>query len=330
MGNINGDIPDDAKVSVSLVRNSDSEIVRNVYATQKANKGGLYVDYPWITFYYDVGDTDMLRESLMPDIVYDPPKFETFKDQWRKLYYDDYNFTATVYGGEFTFDVNPNDENGNPHEELMPGEYTIVIAAETATGELLGSTDFAITIDVNEVKVMSRLFPADHLQNIIDIAAETGYTIYRDAFPGVFNETYFLVNYPDPLLNIRINRKWQFHEIIEYREGLCHFFIYNVDPTSTTWSVETGTIQMTKSIDDPERLICYYYDIGDVAVGDAVGSFIAFDYEDRLQLVRVDHLDEDSTENYLDVSSLSDVTSDFNVMDGVTVSPGEVMVLYMV
>jgi len=65
-------------------------------------------------------------------------------------------------------------------------------------------------------------------------------------------------------------------------------------------------------------------------VGDAVGSFIAFDYKDRLQLVRVDHLDEDSTENYLDVSSLSDVTSDFNVMDGVTVSPGEVMVLYMV
>ena len=87
---------------------------------------------------------------------------------------------------------------------------------------------------------------------------------------------------------------------------------------------------MTKSIDDPERLICYYYDIGDVAVGDAVGSFIAFDYKDRLQLVRVDHLDEDSTENYLDVSSLSDVTSDFNVMDGVTVSPGEVMALYMV
>lgn len=327
LGNIEGDLPDDAKVSVSLVRNSDSETVRTVYSTQKANKDGLYVNYPWITF-YTIGNAEMLRDSLMPDIVYDPPNFDTFKDQWRKLYYDDYNFTATLYGGDFTFDVNPNDENGKPFEVLTPGEYTIVISAETSTGERLGRTEFDITINVNEEKIMSRFSPQEHMDVVAEIANENGYTIYLDPFSGLFNVADFLVNFADPALNIRINRKWHYMEMIEYREGLVHFFIYNVDPTSTTWSVETGAIQETKSIDDPERLQCYYYDIGDITVGSVTGKFKQFVQDDRLQLTRVDYLDENSVENVLDVATLDEVTSDFDVMDGVAVSTGDVMALY--
>lgn len=104
LGAIDGDIPDGSLLTVTLYRTSDDHLMRQVYTDIKANKDGIYWQYPYIVL-YGTDDPEMVKDSLMPDLIYDPVDVSTFKQQWRKCYYDDYNYTAVFNGGRYTFDV---------------------------------------------------------------------------------------------------------------------------------------------------------------------------------------------------------------------------------
>jgi hypothetical protein len=323
LGQIIGDIPDDAVLTVQLIRNSDSMLMREVFTDIKANKDGIYWDYPLITL-YGTDDPLMVKDSLMPDLIYDPNNVGTFQEQWRKCYYDDYNYTATFNGGRYTYDVYPYDQWGHLYEPILEGEYTVVISAETSGGDLLGTSSFPLTIGYNPEKVMSRFSPPDHYSNIAAFALQHDYTLYTDPFAGLFDTVQFLVNYP-PGMEIWINRKWRIGDLIEYETGRVHFLIYDVATNSTTWAVELGVIQATRSVEDPARLVNYYYDIGDIAVGGRAGNFVPFPPDDRLQMVRVDYPLGPTTENYIVYSDLASVKSDFDLSDGVPVTTDSII-----
>jgi hypothetical protein len=325
IGTITGDIPSGSMFSVSLY-DGDGIRVRYVFTSEKANKSGLYVDYPLLT-YTGIDDPALLYDSMMPDLVYDPVDVNTFQDQWRKCYFDDYNFTAAFHGGEYMIDVNPYDENGNLYAPLASGEYTIIASLDTDSGENLGTASMAVTIGINADKAMTRFTPSDHGLKAINDALPKGYAVYIDPFPGLFTYQIGLVNIPDGL-DLRINRKWRYMDLLEYREGKVHFYIYNVTPSSTTWSVETGTIMETQDIEDPDRLECIYYDIGDLQVGSSEGYFSIFGAADYLQLTRGDFPLGTTEDNYLDMSDLEDMQSDFDFSDGILGYQGEVLSIY--
>ncbi|MDR0707270.1 MAG: hypothetical protein LBF60_05260 [Treponema sp.] len=326
IGNITGEIPNGAIFSVSLYRNSDSARVRHVFTGEKANKAGLYVDYPLLT-YTGINDPALLYDSMMPDLVYDPSDANTFQDQWRKCYFDDYNFTTVFHGGEYTIDVNPYDENDNLYTPLASGEYTIVASLDMDTGENLGIASMIVTIGVNTDKAMTRFTPSDHGLKAITDALSKDYAVYIDPFPGLFNYEIGLVNFPVGL-DLRINRKWRYMDILEYREGKVYFYIYNVTPSSTTWSVETGTIMETQDIEDQNRLECIYYDIGDLQVGLTESEFVVFAATDNLQLTRADFPSGTTADNYLVMSDLDDMQSDFDYTDGISGRQGEIVSFY--
>jgi hypothetical protein len=326
IGNITGEIPSGAIFSVSLYRNSDSTRVRHVFTGEKENKEGLYVDYPLLT-YTGINDPALLYDSMMPDLVYDPLDVNTFQDQWRKCYFDDYNFTAALHGGEYTVDVNPYDENNNLYEPLSSGEYTVIALLDDINGVNLGTDSLSITIGLNTDKAMTRFTPLTHATNASDDAFANNYAVYIDPFPGLFPSEIGLVNFPAGL-NARINKKWRYMDIMEYREGKVHFYIYNVTPSSTTWSVETGTIMETQDIDDPNRLECIYYDIGDLQVGLTEGEFAVFAVNDNLQLTRADFPSGIATDNYLVMSDLEDMQSDFDYSNGILGYQGEIVSFY--
>jgi hypothetical protein len=325
IGTITGEIPDGSIFSVSLYDENETR-VRYVFTSEKADKDGLYVDYPLLT-YSGINDPALLYDSMMPDLVYDPSDVNTFQDQWRKCYFDDYNFTAAFHGGEYMIDVNPYDENNNLYAPLVSGEYTIVALLDDGNGETFGTASMDITIGVNADKAMTRFTPSDHGLNAITDALSKGYAAYIDPFPGLFTYEIGLVNFPDGL-DMRINRKWRYMDILEYREGKVHFYIYNVTPSSTTWSVETGTIMETQNIEDPDRLECIYYDIGDLQVGLIEGGFSIFGADDCLQLTRADFPLGATDDNYLDMNDLENMQSDFDFSDGVIGYQGEVLSIY--
>jgi hypothetical protein len=326
IGNITGEIPAGAVFSVSLYRDFDNTRVRHVFAGEKANKDGLYVDYPLLT-YTGIDNPVLLYDSMMPDLVYDPSDINTFQDQWRKCYFDDYNFTAAFHGGEYTVDVNPYDENNVLYEPLSAGEYTILASLDDIDGANLGSTSMSVTVGLNADKAMTRFTPSDHASKAASDAFNNNYEVYIDPFPGLFNYEIGLVNFPADL-DLRINRKWRYMDIMEYGEGKVHFYIYNVTPSSTTWSVETGTIMETQDIEDPDRLECIYYDIGDLQVGSTEGEFAIFAANDYLQLTRADFPLGATMDNYLVMSDLEDMQSDFDYTDGILGYQGEIVSFY--
>jgi hypothetical protein len=325
IGAIAGEIPSGSIFSVSLY-NEDEIKVRHVFTSEKANKNGLCVDYPLLT-YTGIDDPVLLYDSMMPDLVYDPSDIDTFQDQWRKCYFDDYNFTAAFHGGEYMDDVNPYDENNNLYVPLDSGEYTIVASLDMDTGENLGIASMTITIGANADKAMTRFTPSDHGLKAINDAWSKNYAVYIDPFPGIFTYEIGLQNFPNGL-DLRINRKWRYMDIMEYREGKVHFYIYNVTPSSTTWSVETGTIMEMQDIEDPNRLECIYYDIGDLRVGISEGNFSIFDTNDYLQLTRGDFPTGVTEDNYLNMIDLEYMQSDFDFSDGIMGYQGEVLSIY--
>lgn len=326
LGSIDGEVPENMLLIVSLYRDSDSKLVRRVFTDTKDNKDGLHYNYPEITL-VGTSDIQLVRDSLMPDLVYDGSDLETFKDQFLKCYYDDHNFTATFNGGRYTFDVNPIDENGVPYEDIQEGEHTVVVEAFSTAGVSIGRNEFHVTIGITADKFMSRFSPSAHYENLLAFAEETGHTVYIDDFSGLFYDVPFLVNYPQEM-QIWINRKWQFMNGIEYEKGRVHFLIYNVSPTSTTWKVELATIQNTQGVDDPNRLVSYFYDIGDMNVGGVIGKFEQFPLDERMHLYRVDYQTGNSQENYINTNDLLNIESDFDLSDGVTALTGEVISLY--
>lgn len=325
LGSINGELPNDARVEVSLY-DENSNMVRQVYSEKKSNKDGIHYNYPLIEL-KGTTDLELVKDSMMPDLMYDGINLETFKDQWRKCYYDDYNFTATFNGGRYNYDVNPNDENGNRYSPLVEGEYKIVIEAKSNTGESLGKTESSITVANIPNKIMSRFSPNKHYQNILNVAEETGYTLYIDDFSGLFYSVPFLTNYPQEM-QVWINRKWQFMDAVEYETGLTHFYIYNVSEDSTTWKVELATIQNLNKINDSTSLKNYYYDIGDTSVSGITGKFKEFEENDNLELNRVDFPEGTSQDNYVDITSLDQVNTDTDLTDGILANSGETISLY--
>jgi hypothetical protein len=326
LGEIIGEIPENTLLTVQLYRGADGKLMREVYTDIKANKDGIYWDYPLITL-YGTNDPDLVKDSMMPDLIYDPSDLHTFQEQWRKCYYDDYNFTATFNGGRYTYDVYPYDQWGEPYEPILEGEYTVVVVALSSQGELLGRDVFPLTVGYNAEKVMSRFSPPAHYANIAAFASQYDYTLYTDPFAGLFDTVQFLVNYPAGM-EIWINRKWRIGDLIEYETGRVHFLIYDVATNSTTWAVELGAIQASQTVEDPNRLLSYYYDIGDVAVGNRVGTFIPFLVNDKLQIPRIDFPSGPTIENYIVYSDLATVSSDFDLSDGVYVTAGSTISIF--
>ena len=330
VGQIHGEpLPNDAKLTVALYPDGSSTPVRNVYANKKEFKDGLYIDYPLLLFTGE--DRSVLLDSMMPDLVYDGENLDTFADVWRKCYYDDENFTAIFCGGNYSTDLNLVDESGEPLEPLEAGDYNISVTAEDNEGNLIAAVNYPITMGVVPNKVLSRFSPQEHLDNVWRIAEENGYRIYWAPFPGIWFPDEFIPSLADrPEIYCQILPRWRLAEIMEYMEGMVHFYIYNVTDSSVSYTIEMATLQYTQSVYDPERIEYNYYDIGEIFLPNEgyYGKLIPFSADDYLQLTRVDFPGEVSQDGNLVMSDLNTMKSDLDLSDGVNASVGDIISIY--
>ncbi|MDR1641166.1 MAG: hypothetical protein LBT59_15850 [Clostridiales bacterium] len=330
VGQISGDpLPEDARLTVDLRLVGSSIPVREVYATQRDFKDGLYIDYPLLSF--DGPDRSVLRDSLMPDLVYDGVDLGTFADAWRKCYYDDTNFTAVFCGGNYSTDINLIGEDGTPYTPLAAGNYNIVVTAQESDGTLIATTQYPVTIGVVPNKVLTRFSPQEHLDNVMDIAAENNYRVYYTPLAGIWYPDEYIPSLADrDDIYCQIYPRWRLCDILEYMNGKAHFYVYNVTESSTSYSIEVAALQYTQSIYNSFRVAYNYYDIGEIALPNESldGQLIPLPSNDYLQLTRVDYPSGTTSDNNLVMDDLNAMESDLTLSDGVIAEPGTTISLY--
>lgn len=301
------------------VRTSSTNIFKN--QSLYVNENGE-TNFP--VFFSGTTKEDILA-SGMPDLIYDSAVNGSLQNGAAKCYFDDQEFTALIPGGAVPIGMedkmNLKDESGNAYTPLAKGEYVITVTIEKADGTVEASVQKDLTIGVTSDKVLARFSPQAQLEAVQKFAQDKGYRMYEDPFPGYWNfgESKFCEIAPE----------WKAADAMEYTEGTVHFVIYNVKGSSTTYSVELGTLEKMKDIDDPERLVNYYYSTGEpTAINGQTGSIVPFAAGDKLQIVRAETSTQTSDDGVYNQDKPTAQGYDFDLSDGMTAKVGETVSFY--
>lgn len=321
-------VPNDAVLKVEL-KGITGTAIRTVFSSMKDDKDGLNINYELLSYYGM--DREELRNSCMPDLVYDPSNPESFRNTWTKSYYNDQNFTALIYGGTYDQDINPYDQNGKKLEPLEEGVYWITVTlSKPGDSRPIAIANRALTIKYANDKILSRFTPAVHFNHVLEQAKIHHYTVFLDPFPGFWNPHTFIDALKDSDMFCEILPKWRLADSQEYIEGRVHFYIYNVSESSATYNVEVGQLAYDHGIDDRSRVSYLYYDIGEPILpnGCIQGTFRQFDWDKPLALTRVDYPTGSSQDNYVEIDDLQNMKSDTDLSDGLHVKAGETVSFY--
>lgn len=309
-------IPDGSRVSVSMLDEAGNK-VREIATNIKDNKN-LKTD---IITYPPAGKS--LTDSGMPDLIWDGRDEASFHLGDTKCYYDDNNFAALIPGGKTEAFIDDRmgltDAAGKPYQPLTEGTYTILVQVESSSGEILTSNAKQITIGTTPDKILSGSSPDSHKNRITEFANDTGYRIYNDPFPGYWTREGQEV--------FEIGPEWRAANATEYTAGNVHFIVYNINESSSAYSVEIGLMQSMGDIG--KRLKSYYYTTGEPEPVNGVSSeIVPFKSGDRLQFVRAEIGSEKTDDGVYLKDGVSQVDYDMNVSDGINASAGEYIALY--
>lgn len=310
------------KMTVQLL-NSTGTAVRTVSTDVYANPD-LYVDKNSGMPNYFVDDAEF-TPSGMPDLVTDTPGVFSNKGAI-KCYFDGQQFNALIAGGSvpegMTDVMNLVDENGNSYTPLSDGSYQVTVAiSNDTTGTVVAEAKKTITIGNTPNKILARFSPDSHFDSVNAFAQATGYRVYLDPFPGYWS--------PDDNPFCEIAPEWRAADALEYTAGTVHFIIYNVKPSSTTYSVELGQLQHMGDIENPNRLVNYYYTTGEPTPINGVNSQIqAFDAGDKLQMTRAEINAQTAEDGIYNQDNAKAGEYDFDLSDGIQADVGETISLY--
>lgn len=321
-------VPDNAQLAVQL-RDSNGKLMRDVFTNIKDNTAGMYVDYPQLAVLG--GDREAFRNSMMPDIVYDPAFPETFNYTWLKACYSDEHFTSVIYGGAYHDDIYPYDQYGQKLDPLPDGDYQLTVDLISGAS-VLGSLSVQITIGTVEEKVLSRFSPPSYVSRVREYASEHGYMVYEDPFPGTWSMPGFLPDWGMSYVG-SIGRRWRLVDRMCYTGGMTHFFNYNTTATSTSYTMELGQLGYLRNLENPDRVTYVYWDIGEPEIKQQgkvyMGNFVEKNVSEIGTAVytRIDHSMTETPENTINPTILNETTSIFDLSQRFTVNPGEIISL---
>lgn len=300
-----------------VLKDSGGSIVRTIVGS-KAGKQPMKIDFP---NYYG-NDRALLKDSGMPELIWDGTDDDSFYNGDIKCYYDENGFTALIIGGNnYDNGLGFKDKNGASYSNLTEGNYTIEVILKDNVG-VVANTSKAIEIKDSSDKIMARFSPNEHLNRVSEFANDNNYRIYLDAFPGYFSKGD---------LFCEVLKEWRGADALEYATGKVHFIIYNVRNTSTTYAVELATLQRMGDVNNAQRLVNYYYEYGEPKLNNGVESDIArFDDKDKLALVRAEISEDASNDNEYDWDNVTSdgIEYDLDLSDGVDVETNDFLSIY--
>lgn len=324
-GAITGTVPEGSRLSVALFSDKQDEPLRMVYTDIKDNREGLLIGDD-----LEIEDRSLLAGSGMPDLVYDPADPNSFFDVWRKCYYDDSSFSALISGGRYrTGGMRLIDEEGNPYPPLGAGGYTLEVTIESQ-GNILAKVTKRVTLGVTPNKVLTSVTPESHLDRVLSEARLRHYSYYTDLFPGRWKLN-MPNGEPEDDVSFEISGKWKQAFRAEYAQGLSHLYLYNLTETDPIHTVALGLLQQQGVVDDPTRLLCYYYDIGEPTLPylpHRGSRLLSFSPKEKLVFTRAESSTLPAGDNRYDPQAPFHGMVDFVVGDGIDVQPGETLSLF--
>ncbi len=297
-----------------------------VYRTVKA---GLALDYKTDYELLFAASTDN-QTFLMPELLYDKSKPESFAYAWNKCWQHDGYICALISGGEYTGHIENKNEDGTPFEALTEGEYTINASVKTAAGNTV-SESYRVTLGSVGHKVLSRFSPAAHLYNVQGDAESNGWRVYIDAFAGYWQPSALFLGQQDNKYFSEIKPEWQYADGLEYTTGTIHMYLYNISSTSASETVENGILQATGAYRDG-RVLMYRYDYGEPEFsyieesGDIrtmQGGFEAIGRGENLVFYRAEITDSSREDNVVNVYEPEKKDVDLFFQDGIDLKVGE-------
>lgn len=321
LGNIEGTVPESAKMQIELYEKAYDVPVQTVYADHKFRPENINYNYQFLN-YYGENRAD-LSKSMMPDLLYDPSNPATFNEAWRKCTFSNQTFTAVFCGGTYDRDLSLTDRNGRPLSKLQEGDYIIKVKLFN-NDKLLAESSKSLKIAYYSDKILSRFSPAQHFTKIKEFAAKRDFQVFLDLFPGYWSSNNTLPELANLHLFAEILPRWRLADALEYDQGRTHMVLYNISPKSATYSVEIGRLTYKQIINNSNMVKAYYYNIGEPELfsGNKRGEIVELANNDALQFTRADLNLQKATDNVLDIADLQSMQMDLNVYDGVTVHKG--------
>ncbi len=264
------EVAPDARLEVKLVECASGKTVRTVTAQVKDNQRGICASYPGMV---TEEPESVIRSCGMPDLVYDPEQPETLWDTWNKAYYTDRYFTALIYGGICQRDrVNRKDQFGAELEPLGEGVYELHVSLDNGDEIISSAKTLRLATGHKEI-ILSRFSPEAHVDMVEQFAAEEGFEAFTDPYAGIWDTRFFSMDWPVAAY-IEIPEKWHFGDAQEYQSGTVYFFNYNISESCISYEVELPSILAGDQgcVDNPRRLLTYYYRNGDPCEGGRFGS----------------------------------------------------------
>lgn len=250
-----------ARLEVKLVERAGGKTVRTVVTQTKDNQNGICVSFPGMV---TEEPEDVIRSCGMPDLVYDPEQPETLWDTWNKAYYTDHYFTALIYGGTCQKDkINGEDQFGRELEPLREGVYELHVTLDNG-GEIISTAKTLLLAAGHKEIILSRFSPDDHVSMVEQFALREGFEAFTDPYAGIWDTRHFMMDWP-VAAHIEIPEKWHFGDAQEYQSGTVHFFNYHISEPCISYQVELPTMLLDDPgcVDNPQRLLTYYYRTGD-------------------------------------------------------------------
>lgn len=247
----------DAILKAELISRETGEVLRTVWTGRKDFREGINTSYAGIVS----GDTrEVIRSSGMPDLVYDPEYPESFWYCWNKAYYTDHEFAVLISGGCCWLDgCRGYDQDGRLLSPIPEGYYELRVTLQSGDDTLISSKTLRMARGQKEV-ILSRFSPESHVGRVRRFAREEGFEEFTDPYAGIWDTQYF--SFPWPVkAYIEIPARWHFGDAQEYESGRVHFFNYNISEKCVGWKTEVGTMLAGEKdcVDDPDRLVTYYY-----------------------------------------------------------------------
>lgn len=314
-------LPVDTKLTVKLI-DENNNTVRYVQ-TNKKNK-------EFVTYYKDLlgyeealdPKREKMQEFGFPIMAVEDINHieESINNATIKAWYSDNRFKAIIvsasnkaHGSVFESDFDLLDENNNPYDLLPMGEYLIEVSLYKQ-GQIDASAKKRITIGENKNQLICRFNPTSHRNAMTSWCKQNDFSIINEPLPG----------YLDPYLgtwyyHMGLLKTYRANDICLFEKADIKMFLYLIDETSTSYETELAYLQSNNRLQDENKFVSYYYDIGEAILFENKENQIKaninkFEKDEYIHLYRIDVVNNLAKENiyYLDQRHVENIITDIN------------------
>ena len=319
-GVLTGDVPDNARLKVTLLDASGNE-VRYAAADRKGTDRVIPYIYRGEVTVFSLG-------TSFPEVAYTAPELAvadekdpqaSAHDATVKCVYTDDTFYALIvsatdqeHGLAEEDGYKLTDHEGRPYDALPEGKYKVQADLCSADGEELASASEEIEIGCTAGTVIHEITTTaakekGGMELISAWAADVDMKILEDLLPGMFGPTYQMSTMPMAVSC----------ETAEYMCGKINMLVYGNMSTSASYALEVARyLQLEHNVENPDIAGYYMFSLGEPRFAGKQAEIVKFDDGENIHICRIDQVENEAKDGVFITSEEQILESDTDPSDG--------------